>query len=201
MVEFQYLLCWRESFVRIVLVEDVKIRPGGHCVENAENSSFLTLTARSRTLKGRLVWGVGACSLTCHHFPAHLSQRNPLALQLCFYQVRFSSAGPHDLYWARPGLCLQPQVLSDALVVCLPAMQAVPPPISSYTSHSLPSGSVTAQKLLNVPLARTVFRGGWRISQMIVNVYFDSRLHLSAEMTLHFWSLTGANYPSLPSSQ
>ena len=201
MLEFQYLLSWRESSVRTILVEDVNIRPGGHHVENAENTSFLTLTARPRTLKGRLVRGVGACSLTCHHHPSHISQRNPLALQLRFYQFRFSSAGPHDLYWARLGLCLQPQVVFDTLAACLHAIQAVLPPMSSCISHSLRSGSVTAQQLLNVPLARTVLRGASRNSKTVVNVYFDSRLHLSAEMTHYFLSLTGASNPSRPSPQ
>jgi len=201
MVEFQYLLTWREGSVRTMQVTDVLVRFGGQTGEDAAHTNLLTLTARPRTLKGRLVRGVGACSLTCHHSPSRLHNRNPLALQLRFYRQRCASSEDSDLYWARTGLVLQPQAVSNALSACLQALQVIPPPFCTYTSHSLRSGSVTAQVLINVPLARTVARGAWRNSNMVVNVYFDTRVQVSTEMNLYFWSLTGSSNPTFPSPQ
>jgi len=201
MVEFQYLLTWRENSVRTVQVGDVHIRHGGQTVLDRADQGYLTLTARPRTLKGRLVRGVGACALSCHHHPHRLHARNPLALQFRFYTQRIATGTEEEQYWARPGLVLRPQVVTDALTSCLTALQVIPPPFGVYTSHSLRSGSVTAQVLMNIPLARTVARGGWRSSNMVVNVYFDTRLQVSTEMDLYFWSLRDSTNPSFPPPQ
>ena len=91
-VELQYLLTWREGSLRNVLVDDVQVREGGQVGENTIAPSLLTLTARPRTLKGLPVRGVGACSLTCHHYPAILVESNPLAIQHRFYAGRTSYA-------------------------------------------------------------------------------------------------------------
>jgi len=201
MVEFQYLLTWREGSVRTVQVGDVQVRVGGQSAENLDDRSLLTLVARPRTLKGRLVRGVGACALSCRHHPTQLSNRNPLGLQLRFYCMRRSSSAPEEQYWARPGLNLRPQVVTAALSACLTALQVVPPPFCTYTSHSLRSGSATAQILINVPLPHIARRGGWRNVNMVANVYYDSRLTPSTEMTLYFWSLAPASSAHLPPPQ
>ena len=98
-------------------------------------------------------------------------------------------------------MSLRPQVVSDALAACLAALQVIQPPFSTYKSRSLRSGSVTAQVLLNIPNPIIRTRGGWRNSDMVMNVYFDSRLHLTTEMKLYFWSLKGKIPLSLPSPQ
>ena len=135
MVEFQFLLSWRENSVRTVQVQDINMEDRS---DTSRETGFLTLTARPRSLQGRLVRGVGPCSLTCRHSPEAFAYRNPLALQWRFYQARRSSANRDVLYWALDGVSLRPQVVSEALTACMEALDIHPPPLSSYSSHSSP---------------------------------------------------------------
>lgn len=185
LIEFQYLLSWRESSGRTVQVQDVFLNPVG--ISTGE--PYLELIARPRTLKGRAVRGQPSSRLLCRGAPA----ANPLALQARYYRHRHT-AHASDLYWSHDGDSPDAQHVTRSLQRILGILQVVPPPFCYYASHSLRSGSVTALILLGVPLPVVVLRGPWTTERMVINVYFDGRIQVSPEMSLYFWSL-------LPSAQ
>lgn len=187
LIEFQYLLSWRESSGRTVQVQDVDV-----CLQIANpraTSTFIRLTVRPRSLKGRSVRGAPASQVTC----MRTDGLDPLGLQLRYSRYR-SSALPSDLYWSYDGDTPGPQVVTQALQDILGFLSIVPPPFCFYSSHSLRSGSASALILLGVPLPVIMQRGPWTSLRLVLNVYFDGRLHLTPEMEQYFWSLQ----PSAP---
>lgn len=146
--------------------------------------SYIRITARPRTLKGRPVRGVPPSQLICRN----TDDENPLELQHRYHSSRSQSA-PSDLYWSFQGQAPTGQSVTRALQHILSILQISPPPLSFYASHSLRSGSVTALVLLGVPMPVIVRRGPWADERLVTNVYFDGRLFFSPEMEQYFWSL------------